>query len=103
LIKVLTGPSAGASLPLLKAETTIGRPGVQVAAIVQSGNAFLIRRIEGGDAPAVNGKALVGDATELANGDRIDIAGARLEFVLPEQGNAEAAAQRSSDGIQHRS
>lgn len=100
-IKVLTGPSAGASVPLLKAETTIGRPGVQVAAIVKSGDAFLIKRIEGGDAPAVNGRAVVGDATELANGDRIDIAGTGLEFVLPEQPNAQAAAAGDHDAVQH--
>src|SRR5215471_8452065 len=34
-IKVLTGVNAGVSMPLTKLETTIGRPGVQVAAIVK--------------------------------------------------------------------
>jgi len=98
-VKVLTGLSAGASVPLIKEETTIGRPGMQVAAIVKAGNAFLIKQIEGGEAPLVNGKTIVGEATELANGDLIDIAGARLAFVLPEQPSSEVAAP-GSDAIE---
>ena len=100
-LKVLTGVNAGMSVPLVKAETTIGRPGVQVAAIVRSGESFLIRRIEGGEAPSVNGKALLGEAIELANGDRIDLAGARLEFVLPEQPEAAAAAPAAGGQVEH--
>ena len=91
-IKVLTGINAGASLPLTKAETTIGRPGVQVAAIVKSGDVFLIKRIEGGGAPTVNEQAISEAGTELAHGDRIDIAGTRLEFVAPDQAKPEPAA-----------
>ena len=91
-IKVLTGINAGASMPLTKAETTIGRPGVQVAAIVQSGTAFLIKRIEGGGAPIVNGQAIGQEGTELARGDQIDIAGTLLEFVAPEEPKPDVAA-----------
>ena len=91
-IKVLTGINTGASMPLTKAETTIGRPGVQVAAIVQSGAAFLIKRIEGGGAPIVNGQAIGQEGTELANGDQIDVAGTLLEFVAPEQPKPDVAA-----------
>jgi predicted component of type VI protein secretion system len=98
-VRVLTGLSAGAAVPLIKEETTIGRPGVQVAAIVKSGNAFLIRRIEGGEAPIVNGKAIIGEATELAHGDQIDIVGTRLEFALPEQPQPEIAHPAEDAGI----
>jgi pSer/pThr/pTyr-binding forkhead associated (FHA) protein len=91
-IKVLTGINAGASMPLTKSETTIGRPGVQVAAIVQSGTAFLIKRIEGGGAPIVNGQAIEQEGTELAHGDQIDIAGTLLEFVAPDQPRPDDAA-----------
>src|SRR5262249_33197504 len=87
-IKVLTGLNTGTSVPLIKDETTIGRPGFQVAAIVKSGSAFLIKRIEGGAAPTVNGQIVAQDGTELAHGDRIDIAGATLEFVMPEEHRA---------------
>ena len=84
-IKVLTGFNTGASVPLTKDETTIGRPGFQVAAIVKSGSSFMIKRVEGGAAPTVNGQIVAQAGTELAHGDQIDIAGTRLEFVVPEQ------------------
>ncbi len=50
-IKVLSGVNAGVSIPLLKAETTIGRPGVQVASIVQTGTLFRLKPLEGAGAP----------------------------------------------------
>jgi hypothetical protein len=82
-IRILSGLSAGISMPLTKTETTIGRPGVQVAAVVKSGDEFLIKAIEGERAPTVNGRAVSSEGMPLAPGDRIDIAGTSLEFVVP--------------------
>ncbi len=82
-IKVLTGINAGVSVPLTKGETTIGRPGLQVAAIIQAGEFFLLKRIEGRGPLLVNDQPVVGDATALAPGDVIAIAGTRIEFVVP--------------------
>jgi hypothetical protein len=82
-IKVLTGVNAGVSVPLTKGETTIGRPGLQVAAIVRAGEAFLLKRIEGGSPLLINDQPMAGDATALAAGDVIGIAGTRIEFVVP--------------------
>jgi hypothetical protein len=80
-IKVLTGVNAGVLMPLTKAQTTIGRPGVQVAAIVRTGALFLLRSIEGGRALTINDQPVVGDAIVLAPGDVIAIAGTRIQFV----------------------
>jgi pSer/pThr/pTyr-binding forkhead associated (FHA) protein len=80
-IKVLTGVNAGVSMPLTKLETTIGRPGVQVAAIVKNGDAFVLKRIEGERAPVVNNQPVVEDGAELAHGDVIELAGRKIEFV----------------------
>jgi len=80
-IKVLTGVNAGVSLPLTKIETTIGRPGVQVAAIVKNGDAFVLKRIEGELAPVVNSQPITADGAELAHGDVIELAGRKIEFV----------------------
>jgi pSer/pThr/pTyr-binding forkhead associated (FHA) protein len=80
-IKVLSGFNAGMSIPLRKAETTIGRPGVQVASIVQSGAGFKLLVVEGISPPALNGRPIGSDGAELARGDVIEIAGTRLEFV----------------------
>jgi len=80
-IKVLSGFNAGASIPLRKAETTIGRPGVQVASIVRSGAYFRLQPLEGISPPAVNGEPVGRDGAKLARGDVIEIAGTRLEFL----------------------
>jgi hypothetical protein len=84
-IKVLSGLNAGVAIPLLKVETTIGRPGVQVASIVQSGAFFKLQPVEGISPPVLNGRPIGNDGAELARGDVIEIAGTRLEF-----GRAEA-------------
>ena len=83
-IKVLTGVNAGVSMPLTKEETTIGRPGIQVAAIVKSGSSFVLKRIEGQHAPVVNNQPVAADGAQLSNGDVIEVAGRKIEFVAPD-------------------
>ena len=80
-IKVLTGVNAGVSMSLTKTQTTIGRPGVQVAAIVKSGEAFVLRQVEGERAAVVNNRPVAAEGTELFHGDVIELAGKRLEFI----------------------
>ena len=81
-IKVLSGPKAGVSIPLLKPQTTIGRPGIQVASIVNTGTTFRLIPVEGALSPAVNAKATEREGIELEPGDIIEIAGTRLQFVM---------------------
>jgi pSer/pThr/pTyr-binding forkhead associated (FHA) protein len=92
-IKVLTGVNAGLSLSLTKAETTIGRPGVQVAAIVKNGDAFVLKRIEGDVAPVVNSQPVSMDGAELAHGDVIELAGGKVEFVAADASAVDAPEQ----------
>jgi hypothetical protein len=66
-----------------KPETTLGRPGVQVASIVRSGSTFRLKPVEGISPPTLNGRPVGSDGVELAPGDIIEIAGTRLEFVDP--------------------
>jgi hypothetical protein len=88
-IKLLSGVNAGALIALTKAETTVGRPGVQVASIVKAGASFRLKPVEGASPPRINGKPVDGDGAELAHGDMIEIAGSRLEFVDPRSGTAQ--------------
>jgi pSer/pThr/pTyr-binding forkhead associated (FHA) protein len=97
-IKVLSGVNAGVSVPLTKDETTIGRPGIQVAAIVRSGSSFILKRIEGQHAPVVNNHAISDSGTELAHGDVIEIARTRLEFVAPDTARPDANVPGESTG-----
>jgi pSer/pThr/pTyr-binding forkhead associated (FHA) protein len=93
-IKLLTGVNAGVSMPLTKSQTTIGRPGVQVAAIVRNGDAFLLKRIEGERAPVVNNRPVTGEGAELAHGDVIELAGRKIEFVAAGSPPREAEVAR---------
>jgi pSer/pThr/pTyr-binding forkhead associated (FHA) protein len=88
-IKLLSGVNAGALIALTKAETTVGRPGVQVASIVKAGASFRLKPVEGASPPRINGKPVDGEGAELAHGDTIEIAGSRLEFVDPRGGTAQ--------------
>ena len=87
-IKVLSGVSAGVLVSLAKDETTVGRPGVQVASIVRAGTSFRLKPVEGASPPTINGKPVGREGVDLAHGDAIEIAGTRLEFVDPRSGPA---------------
>src|SRR6266568_3892496 len=56
-LRLLTGLKAGTLIALTKLETTLGRPGVQVASIVQEDASFRIKPVEGISPPALNGQA----------------------------------------------
>ena len=88
-IKLLNGASAGISIALTKAETTIGRPGVLVASIIKSGDSFRLKPIEGISAPILNGRPVGSEGAELAPGDVIEIAGSKLEFLDPGRESSE--------------
>ena len=80
-LKLLTGPRSGIKVAFAKAETTLGRPGVQVAAIVRTDSSFRIKPLEGISPPSVNGKPIAPEGADLTPGDVIEIAGNRVEFV----------------------
>ena len=57
-LQVLSGAFAGRELELTKALTTLGRPGVQVAAITRRSEGYFIVHVDSGkenDYPQVNG------------------------------------------------
>ena len=88
-LKLLTGLNAGTLITLTKLETTVGRPGIQVALIVKTGASFRLRPVEGISPPALNGRPIGSDGAALAPGDIIEIAGTRLEFVDPSRQTAD--------------
>jgi pSer/pThr/pTyr-binding forkhead associated (FHA) protein len=82
-LQVLSGAFAGRELELTKALTTLGRPGVQVAAITRRSEGFFIVHIDGdseGNTPLVNGTAIGGQARKLADNDVIQLAGVKMGF-----------------------
>lgn len=82
VIQILSGPNAGKELPLTKALTTLGKPGVQVAVIAKRPQGYFITHVEGGTFPVVNGKALDAQAHQLNDHDVIELAGVKMEFFF---------------------
>jgi hypothetical protein len=81
-IQILSGPSAGKELPLSKALTTLGKPGVQVAVIAKRPQGYFLTHVEGATFPVVNGKQLDAQAHALNDHDVVELAGVKMEFYL---------------------
>ena len=80
-IKVLSGAAAGREVPLTKVVTTIGKPGVAVAAITKRQHGFVVHHVEGAGNPALNGAPIGTEPVPLKNGDLIELAGTQMQFV----------------------
>ena len=80
-IKVLSGAAAGREVPLTKVVTTIGKPGVAVAAITRRQQGFVVHHVEGAGNPTLNGGAIGTSPIPLKNGDLIELAGTQMQFV----------------------
>src|SRR6202043_2552542 len=84
-LQVLSGAFAGRELELSKALTTLGRPGVQVAAITRRAEGYFIVHVDSGkenDFPLLNGNAIGAQATRLADNDVIQLAGVKMGFFV---------------------
>jgi pSer/pThr/pTyr-binding forkhead associated (FHA) protein len=84
-LQVLSGTFAGRELELTKALTTLGRPGVQVAAVTRRAEGFFIVHVESGkpdDFPKVNGQPIGPQVRKLQDNDVIQLAGVKMGFFL---------------------
>jgi pSer/pThr/pTyr-binding forkhead associated (FHA) protein len=80
-IKVLSGAAAGREVALVKVVTTIGKPGVAVAAITKRPHGFVVAHVEGSNKPTLNGAAIGAEPVTLKNGDLLELAGTQMQFV----------------------
>ncbi len=80
-IKVLSGAASGREVPLTKVVTTIGKPGVAVAAITNRAHGFVVHHVEGAGNPSLNGSPIGVDPVPLKNGDLIELAGTQMQFI----------------------
>jgi pSer/pThr/pTyr-binding forkhead associated (FHA) protein len=82
-LQVLSGSFAGRELELTKTLTTLGRPGVQVAAITRRPEGYYVVHVESGeegDYPLVNGQPIGAQARKLADNDVLQLAGVKMGF-----------------------
>jgi pSer/pThr/pTyr-binding forkhead associated (FHA) protein len=82
-LQVLSGQFAGRELELAKTLTTLGRPGVQVAAISRRADGYFVVHVESarpGDYPLVNGQPIGPQARRLQDNDVLTLAGVKMGF-----------------------
>ena len=75
-IKVLSGAAAGREVV-----TTIGKPGVAVAAITRRPHGYVVAHVEGTNRPTLNGAPISAEPVTLKNGDVLELAGTQMQFV----------------------
>jgi hypothetical protein len=80
-IKLLTGANAGKEIGIAKPLTTLGQPGVQVAAIARHASGYCLSHVEGEDYPLINGRSIGTENCVMSHGDVIDVAGTRMKFL----------------------
>ncbi|MGH8242825.1 MAG: FHA domain-containing protein [Steroidobacteraceae bacterium] len=82
-LQVLSGQFAGRELELAKTLTTLGRPGVQVAAISRRADGYYVVHVESSkpsDFPLVNGQPIGPQARRLHDNDVVTLAGVKMGF-----------------------
>lgn len=84
-LRIVGGAADGRELELIKSVTTIGKPGVQAAAITRTQQGYSIALVGESDPqrPARVSDRVLGDQLmALADGDMIELAGIRMRFSL---------------------
>ena len=82
-IRMLNGNAAGREVPLVKAVTPLGKPGVAVASITQKHHGFVLAQLEG-DALSLklNGQEIGRRPMPLQHGDTVELAGTQMQFLV---------------------
>ncbi len=80
-IRVVSGAAAGREVVLVKVVTTIGKPGVAVAAITRRPHGYVVALVEGQNRPTLNDIPLDAEPQVLKNGDVLELAGTKMQFV----------------------
>lgn len=80
--RILSGSSAGLEVPVVKAVTTFGKPGIAVVAVSHRRQGFFVAVMDGGLGPTLNGQPIGTDTMPLSDRDELELAGTRLRFLL---------------------
>jgi pSer/pThr/pTyr-binding forkhead associated (FHA) protein len=80
-IRVVSGAAAGREVSLTKVVTTIGKPGVAVAAITRRPHGYVVALVEGANKATLNNQPLNQEPHTLNHGDMLELAGTKMQFV----------------------
>jgi hypothetical protein len=81
---VETGSTAGLEVPVVKAVTTFGKPGIAVVSVAQRRGGYFVSQLTGNTAPLLNGTPMGADPVLLSDQDVLELAGTRMRFQLRE-------------------
>jgi FHA domain len=84
VFQVLNGSSAGLEMPVVKAVTTFGKPGVSVVAVSHRRDGYYVAHLDGAAEPTLNGDVIGARATLLSDGDVLELASTKMVFLLKE-------------------
>ena len=85
VIEIKNGAKSGQVLPIDKPVTTLGRPGIQIAAIMKKPEGYFLMHIESeqeGDRPTLNTNVIGDEPVQLHSGDSLNVAGIDVQFML---------------------
>lgn len=82
LIRVTSGSAAGRDVALTKVVTTIGKPGIAVAAITKRISGYVVAHVDGDGQTLLNGKAIGDEPELLKSGDTLELAGTTMQFHI---------------------
>ena len=71
-------------MPVVKAVTTFGKPGVCVVSVAHRRGGFFVTHLGGATTPLLNGAPMGADPVLLSDADVLELAGTRMQFQLRE-------------------
>ena len=78
---ILSGANSGKRIELTKSVTNLGKTGKRAGSITRTDEAFMLAPSEDGEIPKLNGRPVGSEGAALKNGDIIEVAGTRLQFL----------------------
>ncbi|MGE4242646.1 FHA domain-containing protein [Ramlibacter sp.] len=76
--QVQTGTSAGLEVPIVKAVTTFGKPGIAVVSVSHRRGGYFVTHLTGPSRPLLNNEPLGDEAQLLQHMDVLELAGTRM-------------------------
>jgi pSer/pThr/pTyr-binding forkhead associated (FHA) protein len=81
-VAITAGRRAGRTIELDRVVATFGRPGGELAVIARRPQGYFLTHVEGRRFPRVNKQTIAGNPHQLRNGDVIEVADEKMEFLL---------------------
>ena len=84
-LELMSGANSGKRMKITKILTTLGKPGIQVAAIIRRPLGFFLIVVDAGSyekRPLVNDQEVSAQAQPLKDGDVIEVAGVKMGFYI---------------------